>query len=251
VNQNTAPKLPRPPVHTPDWTPEQIAAFWDNYGSIPHFRQRFFSLSWGVGILAIAEKFMPRDGVILDYGCGRGDLMQPMIDGGHRVMGCDASPDSVRTVAERFAGKPNFLGAFVPSDAAKPADADVVTLVEVIEHLPPPAVPGLLAALAAHLKPGGHVIITCPHKENLQAAEVLCPECACRFHPVQHLQSLAPADVAAVAEAAGFRTMFARATRLRRKGESALLSAIIAAGARLVAQAPHLVYVGQKPAARP
>jgi SAM-dependent methyltransferase len=246
VNQNTAPKLPRPAVHTPAWTQEQVAAFWDNYGSIPHFRPRFFSLSWGVGILAIAEKFTPRDAVILDYGCGRGDLMQPMIDGGRRVMGCDSSPDSVRTVAERFAGKPNFLGAFVTSEPARPDPADVVTLVEVIEHLPPPAVPGLLGALASHLKPGGHVIITCPNQEDLQAAEVLCPECACRFHPVQHLQSLAPADVARVAEAAGFRTVFAGATRLRKKGESALLSAVVAGWYRVFGKPPHLVYVGQK-----
>jgi SAM-dependent methyltransferase len=231
-------------VHSPAWTPEQVASFWDNYGSIPHFRARFFSLSWAEGIIDFAQRFIPGDGVILDYGCGRGDLMNVLLERGRQVMGCDSSPDSLRTVTERFAGQPGFLGAFqTPPKLPAP---DIITLVEVIEHLPPPAAKEFVASLSALLKPGGHLVITCPNKENLQASEVLCPECGCCFHAVQHLQSLAPEDVAALGEGAGLRTVFAGATRFRKNSESKLRRAVLAGWYRMLGRAPHLVYVGQK-----
>lgn len=233
-------------MHAPAWTPEQVADFWDNYGSIAHFRPRFFSLSWSEGILEFAEKFTPKSGVILDYGCGRGDLLDVLLARGRRCLGGDSSPDSVRTVSERFAGNPNFLGAFVTSEPTPPVTPDIVTLVEVIEHLPDGIAPKLLAGIAALLPSGGHLVVTCPNQEDLQAAEVLCPECACRFHPVQHLQSLSAADLARLGEGAGFRTVFAGATRFRKKGESALKRAFLAGWYGLFGKAPHLVYVGQK-----
>jgi SAM-dependent methyltransferase len=244
VNQPSVSR-PRPKVHPPEWTPEQVSAFWDNYGSIPHFRTRMFSLAWGYGILEFAERFIPRQGVVLDYGCGRGDLMEAMLASGRTCMGCDSSPDSLRTVDQRFAGNERFLGTF-QTPPRLPQTPDVITLVEVIEHLPPAAAREFLGSVAALLKPGGHIVITCPNKEDLQASEVLCPECGCCFHAVQHLQSLAPTDVAALAQSAGFRSVFAGATRFRKNSESGLYRALLAGWYGLFGKPPHLVYVGQK-----
>lgn len=245
MTQPAYPTRPRPKVHPPEWTPEQVSAFWDNYGTIPHFRDRFFSLAWSHGILEFAERFIPRQGVVLDYGCGRGDLMEAMLAAGRTCMGCDSSPDSLRTVEQRFAGNPHFLGTF-PSPPELPQPPDVITLVEVIEHLPPVASKDFLTGIGALLQPGGHIVITCPNQEDLQASEVLCPECGCCFHAVQHMQSLAPADLAALAGSAGFRTVFSGATRFRKNGENALLRGIIAGWQSLFGKPPHLVYVGQK-----
>jgi SAM-dependent methyltransferase len=233
-------------VHAPEWTPEQVSTFWDNYGSIPHFRARMFSLAWGQGILEFAQGFIPPQGVVLDYGCGRGDLMDALLASGRRCMGCDSSPDSLRTVTERFAGNPAFLGTFQTPNPKLPQRPDVVTLVEVIEHLPPSASRPFLTEIGSLLDPGGYIVITCPNQENLQDSEVLCPECGCCFHAVQHLQSLSPADVAALAESAGFRQVFAGATRFRKKGESGLRRALLAAWYGLIGRSPHLVYVGRK-----
>jgi SAM-dependent methyltransferase len=236
-----------PPVHTPAWSPDEVATFWNNYGSIPHFRSRFFARSWSEGILEVADRFVATDGVVLDYGCGRGDLLETLIARGRRCMGCDSSPGNVRAVQERFASaKGFFLGALLAPPPALPPAPDVVMLVEVVEHMPRAAVPGFLAGVASLLAPGGCIVVTCPNQEDLQAAEVLCPECGCRFHPVQHLQSLAPADVAVLATGAGFETLLSGATRFRKTGESHLTARLYAGWYRWFGKAPHLVYIGRK-----
>ena len=89
-------------------------------------------------------------------------------------------------------------------------------------------------------------MVTCPNCEDLAKVEVLCPECGCCFHPMQHMQSLAPSDVVALADAAGFDTVYAGATRFRRKGELRLVRTMIAAWYSVFRCQPSLVYVGRK-----
>ena len=236
----------RPAVHPADWTPERISSFWDNYASVPHFRERFFSLTCGEGILEFVDRFVASRGVFLDYGCGQGDLMQILLSRGRRCFGVDSSPENVRLVTEKLAGQPGFLGAGLASQANLPVTPDTAMVVEVIEHMPRAFAVDFLRAVASFLPSGGHIVITCPNQEDLARAEVLCPECACRFHPVQHMQSLAPADVAALAESAGFDRVYAGATRFRRKGQSRLARGILAAWYTVIRRSPHLVYVGRK-----
>src|SRR5262245_2354150 len=100
-----------PRVHVPAWTPEQITRFWDNYQSIPHFQTRRFSLTCGPGIVDVADRYVAKQGVVLDYGCGRGDLMELMLARGRRCMGADGSPQNVANAQKRFAGRDGFLGA--------------------------------------------------------------------------------------------------------------------------------------------
>jgi hypothetical protein len=105
--------------------------------------------------------------------------------------------------------------------------------------------------VGALLPAGGHILVSCPNQEDIGGAEVLCPECGCCFHPVQHMQSLAPADVAALASDAGFETVFAGATRLRRRGESRIYASFLATMVGLFGRPPHLIFVGRKRPARP
>jgi SAM-dependent methyltransferase len=235
-----------PRVHPPAWTPEQITSFWDNYQSIPHFQSRWFSLGCGPGIVDLAERFADPRGVFLDYGCGRGDLLEVLLARGRRCMGVDASSANVRTTQERFDGRAGFLGAFPAPAPALPAPPSTALVVEVIEHMPRDKAADFLRGIGALLPAGGHLFVTCPNREDLAAAEVLCPECGCRFHPVQHMQSLAPEDVAALADAAGFDRVYAGATRFRRRGESRFTGALLLAFYTLVRRLPHLVFVGRK-----
>src|SRR5262245_42197514 len=99
----------RPRVHPPAWTPEQVTSFWDNYQSIPHFQSRWFSRTCGPGIRDFAARYVAGGKVILDYGCGRGDLMELLLEDGRPCMGADSSPANVRTVEERFGGQAGFL----------------------------------------------------------------------------------------------------------------------------------------------
>lgn len=235
-----------PRVHPAAWSSDQITNFWDNYGSIPHFRQRFFSLNCGAGILEFAERFVPPQGLFLDYGCGQGDLMQVLLDRGRRCMGVDSSPENVRNANERFASTPGFLGAFSSSSPGLPSEPTTVMLVEVIEHLPRSVAVEFLRGVAALVPTAGQIVITCPNGEDIAQAEVLCPECGCCFHPVQHMQSLRPADVAVLAASAGFEKIYVGATRFRRKGEIRIVSAVLAGWYALTRRSPHLVYVGRK-----
>jgi len=236
----------RPVVHPADWTAERVATFWDNYASIPHLRARFFSLTWGEGILEFAERFVPTKGVFLDYGCGQGDLTQVLLQRDRRCMGVDSSPEGIRITRQRFTNDAAFLGAFLTPHPQLPAVPDTVMLVEVIEHMPRTVAGDFLRGIAALLPQGGHVVVTCPNRENIVDAQVLCPECGCCFHPVQHMQSLAPSDVATLAEGAGFDTVYAGATRFRRKGELGFIRAIIVGWYWVFRCLPHLVYIGRK-----
>jgi 2-polyprenyl-3-methyl-5-hydroxy-6-metoxy-1,4-benzoquinol methylase len=236
----------RPQVHKAEWSLQQVKDFWDNYRSIPHFQKRFFTLVMSEGILEFAAKYVDTKGMFLDYGCGSGELVDALLRRGRSVMACDSSPETVRAVRERFANTPGFLGAVQTPVEALPRTPDVVTLVEVIEHVPAFATPEFLTSVATILAPGGHLFISCPNAEDLTAVDVLCPECGCQFHPVQHLQSLTPDKVAELAAAAGFEKVFAGATRFRRVGESKLKGWLFAKAISLFGKGPHLVYIGRK-----
>jgi hypothetical protein len=161
-------------------------------------------------------------------------------------MGVDSSPENIRITQARFADDANFLGAFATPHAQLPAAPDTVMLVEVIEHMPRAAAVDFLRGIAALLPRGGQVMVTCPNREDLAKAEVICPECGCCFHPMQHMQSLAPSDVVTLADAAGFDKVYAGAMRFRRKGELRLIRSIIAAWYSILRCQPFLVYVGRK-----
>jgi SAM-dependent methyltransferase len=235
-----------PRVHAPAWTPEQITNFWDNYQSIPHFQTRWFSLTCGPGVVDFAERYVAKQGVFLDYGCGRGDLLELLLARGRRCMGADSSPQNVLNAQKRFAGRDRFLGAFQTPTPTLPTQPDTAFVVEVIEHMPRAMAADFLRGIGALLPAGGHILVSCPNREDITAAEVLCPECGCCFHPVQHMQSLAPADVAALANEAGFDTVFAGATRFRRKGESRLYNSLLVGWYTLIRRLPHLVFIGRK-----
>lgn len=244
---NGDPDTARPSVHAPAWTLKQITTFWDNYQSIPHFQTRWFSLAKGPGIIDMADRHVPnKEGVVLDYGCGHGDLIDLLLARGRRCIGADGSPRNVANAQQRFAGRDQFLGAYQTPITSLPLQPDMVFVVEVIEHMPRAVAADFLRQVVALLPKGGHVLVSCPNQEDIVAAEVLCPECGCCFHPVQHMQSLAPADVAALASEAGFDTVYAGATRLRSRGESRIYASFLAAMYRLFAKPPHLVFVGRK-----
>jgi SAM-dependent methyltransferase len=235
-----------PRVHAPAWTREQITRFWDNYQSIPHFQTRWFSLTCGPGIVDVADRYVPAAKIVLDYGCGRGDLIDLLLARGRHCVGVDGSPQNVANVQKRFSGRTGFLGAYQTPAPPSSTQPELAFVVEVIEHMPREAAADFLRSVGALLPAGGHIFVSCPNQEDIAAAEVLCPECGCCFHPVQHMQSLAPADVAALANEGGFDTVYAGATRFRRRGESRLYGSFLAGFYKAFGRPPHLVFVGRK-----
>ncbi len=99
---------------------------------------------------------------VLDVGCGGGILSEAMARAGGHVLGIDLS-QAVLDVAELHAleGKvPALYRAIAAEELAqeRPAAFDLVTCMEMLEHVPDPA--AIVQALAALVRPGGDVIVS-------------------------------------------------------------------------------------------
>ena len=108
----------------------------------------------------------------LDVGCGGGILSEAMARAGAQVLGIDLSP-SVLDVAELHAleGKVAVEYRAVAAEELaqeRPAAFDLVTCMEMLEHVPDPAAG--VAALAALAKPGGTVIVSTLNRNPLAFA---------------------------------------------------------------------------------
>lgn len=102
---------------------------------------------------------------VLDVGCGAGLLTEPLTRLGANVTGIDAAIENVqaaRAHAEAMglsiAYRSGEVGALLLDDAR----FDLITSMEVIEHVADPAV--FIAALASLLKPGGLLVISTPNR---------------------------------------------------------------------------------------
>ena len=99
---------------------------------------------------------------ILDIGCGGGILSESMARGGATVTGIDLS-DKALSVARLHLLESGQKVDYQKISAEELADQepglfDVVTCMEMLEHVPNPA--SIIAACAALVKPGGHVFFS-------------------------------------------------------------------------------------------
>ena len=100
--------------------------------------------------------------VVVDLGCGGGLLSVPLAHRGARVLGLDIAPLALRS-AQSAAGQDAPAGHFqavVGSMQASPvcdAQAEVVLLADVLEHVDEPA--AAVAEAARLLRPGGHLFV--------------------------------------------------------------------------------------------
>src|SRR5690606_29392690 len=96
---------------------------------------------------------------VLDVGCGGGILAESMAREGATVAGLDmgAEPLQVARLHALESGvKVDYVQRTVEEHAAlNPAGYDVVTCMEMLEHVPDPQ--SVVRACAALVKPGGHV----------------------------------------------------------------------------------------------
>jgi 2-polyprenyl-6-hydroxyphenyl methylase/3-demethylubiquinone-9 3-methyltransferase len=98
---------------------------------------------------------------LLDIGCGGGLLAEPMARLGAQVVGVDAAErniDVARLHAEQSGLAIDYRHGTAEALAAAGETFDVVLNMEVVEHVPDPAV--FLAACAALLRPGGLMIVS-------------------------------------------------------------------------------------------
>lgn len=109
---------------------------------------------------------------VCDVGCGGGILSESMAGAGARVLGIDLA-QAVLDVAELHASEGKITvqyRAVAAEELARerPGAFDIVTCMEMLEHVPDPA--RSVAALAKLAKPGGHVIVSTLNRNLLAFA---------------------------------------------------------------------------------
>jgi 2-polyprenyl-6-hydroxyphenyl methylase/3-demethylubiquinone-9 3-methyltransferase len=160
--------------------------------------------------LRYVERAVPlRDAGVLDVGCGGGILSEAMARAGARVLGIDLS-QAVLDVAELHALEGKVAAdyrAVAAEDLARerPAAFDLVTCMEMLEHVPDPAAG--VAALAALVKPGGHVIVSTLNRNPLAfAVAIVGAEYVARALPRgthEYLKFIRPSELARWGRQAG------------------------------------------------
>ncbi len=150
-----------------------------------------------------------RDARVLDVGCGGGILSEAMARSGARVLGIDLS-QAVLDVAELHALEAKLAVEYkaIAAEelaAANPGSFDLVTCMEMLEHVPDPA--ATLSALATLAKRGGNVIVSTLNRKPLAfAVAILGAEYIARMLPRgthEYLKFIRPSELARWGRAAG------------------------------------------------
>ncbi len=179
-------------------------SWWDPAGpsrplhELNPLRLRYIEQALALRGLALAL----RGASVLDVGCGGGILSEAMTMRGARVLGIDLS-QAVLDVAELHAleSKLEIQYRSVAAEdlaAAQPDSFDLVTCMEMLEHVPDPA--ASLRALANLVKVGGDVIVSTLNRKPLVfAVAIIGAEYVARVLPRgthEYLKFIRPSELA-------------------------------------------------------
>ncbi len=100
---------------------------------------------------------------LLDIGCGDGRFLRDLAEHypGKKLSGIDISEKAL-TLARQMNPGLHFKQCDILASSMD-SQWDIITLLEVIEHIPPKSLPDFMREISRLLRPGGHLIITVPH----------------------------------------------------------------------------------------
>ncbi len=150
---------------------------------------------------------------VLDVGCGGGLLAEGMARRGARVLGIDLAPEAL-AVARLHAAESGLAleyrqVAVEELAESAPAAFDVVTCLEMLEHVPDPA--RVVAALARLVRPGGHVVLSTINRNvKAFALAIVGAEYLMRLLPMgthRYARLIRPSELSRWARAAGLELL--------------------------------------------
>ena len=166
---------------------------WAYYQSegIDWFDSSYARLQYVANLLNIFQKDTRRTRLqVLNVGVGNGTFEELCIKAGHEVWCLDPIEKAVRQLEERVAVH-GVVGRI--HDADLPAGTfSVVTMSEVLEHLPDGELESAVENVSRMLAPGGLFVGTVPYDERLRDNMAICPHCGEIFHRWGHHQSFTP-----------------------------------------------------------
>jgi 2-polyprenyl-6-hydroxyphenyl methylase/3-demethylubiquinone-9 3-methyltransferase len=157
----------------------------------------------------IARRVALKGSRSLDVGCGGGLLSESMAAAGAEVVGIDMAPaviDVARLHLLESGLKVDYRETSVESLAAEmPAQFDVVTCMEMLEHVPDPA--SVIQACADLLKPGGRLFLSTLNRTPQSfAAAIVGAEYLLRLLPKgthHYAQFIKPSELAGALRGSG------------------------------------------------
>jgi 2-polyprenyl-6-hydroxyphenyl methylase/3-demethylubiquinone-9 3-methyltransferase len=177
--------------------------FWDEEGEFgPLHRLNPVRLGF------VAERAPLRGARVVDVGCGGGLLAEALARSGASVTAIDLAPGMVEVArlhaAEAGLGIDYRVESAEALGARAAAQFDVVTCMEMLEHVPDPA--AMLGALATLVRPGGSVFVSTINR-NLRAflLAIVGAEYVARMLPAgthEYERLIRPAELARWARAA-------------------------------------------------
>jgi ubiquinone/menaquinone biosynthesis C-methylase UbiE len=240
-------------VHEIEWNDEKVKRFWDFYNNYQAFEDHWFSKAFGSAIIKFVSKYVPIRGKVLDYGIGKGHLAPHLLSQSDlELRAIDFSKETVDNINKQFGGMPNFKGCFLVQGFPSPFsenEFDVVMLIEAIEHLTDDYLLPTLKEAYRILKPGGSLVITTPNNEDLRTRNVMCPDCGCVFHRVQHVRSFTASSLDGLVAGFGFSKIFCGGTDFHEYAKYSMFHKTVNFLKKRMGTAyrsPHLVYIGKK-----
>lgn len=164
--------------------------------------------------LAWIQSIAPLSGLkVLDVGCGGGILSYAMAQTGADVLGIDLATKSIKVAklhALEMQSSDRYQAIPVEELAAQqPASFDVVTCMELLEHVPDPG--RVIQACADLVKPGGHVFFSTINRnpmaffQAIAAAEYVLGLVPKGTH--EYAKLIRPSELAAAARRAGLNVV--------------------------------------------
>jgi 2-polyprenyl-6-hydroxyphenyl methylase / 3-demethylubiquinone-9 3-methyltransferase len=149
---------------------------------------------------------------VLDVGCGGGILTEAMARDGAKVTGIDLSEKALGVARLHQIESGAIVDYRLMSAEAMaleaPASFDVVTCMELLEHVPDPA--SIVSACAQLVRPRGHVVFsTINRNAKAYALAIVGAEYVLRLLPRgthDYARFLKPSEIATFARAAGLET---------------------------------------------
>lgn len=103
-------------------------------------------------------------GTVIDVGCGAGRMARQLATMYERVVGVDVAPAMLELAASLNRDRPNLDFRLGAGDRlpVEDASADLVFSFQVLQHIDPVVLPGLIADMYRALRPGGSVLLHVP-----------------------------------------------------------------------------------------